>query len=568
MYNNKGLQLVWNGKDKIINHHNEIPFKILKEYKDKELKKDDSNSTENIIVRGDNLEGLKALLPYYYRSVKCIYIDPPYNTGMRQGEGGWVYSDKVDNPIMKKWLNKVVGGELSDYSRHTKWLCMMYPRLRLLHLLLKEDGIIFISIDDNEVYHLRLLLNEIFGSNNYIETLIWRKKEGGGQQDEYFVTEHEYIVAYAKNKSKFSLVERETSKKNGSYPYFDEKNKKHYRLVKLAKWGSGALKEDRPTMHFPIKDPDGKDNLPKSPDGRPGRWRYGQAGLRELLDNSLIEFSKKDGKWLAYEKEYEPSEDALRILKQRSIFYDLASTADGTNELKQIFGKKDVFPHPKPSDLIAELISLTTKKGDIILDSFGGSGTTGHATLKINKLDGGKREFILIQLDEGKEGEKINVCDTITSERVKRVINGYSYKNNKGGSIKVKGLGGGYKYYEVNGTLKDEKGFINSLLKKEDLAKLITFVETKKTKSKLSKLKDDFKLDEKNNIIIYFIHDHKILLDNKFLEKINYEKLKNDGRFIIVYAYGTNLDDEYLNENVENLRFMHIPNDLDKIAKI
>jgi len=567
MSNPVGLQLLWNGKGKIINHHNEVPFKIFKEIKGKSLFHNNLNSTDNMIIHGDNLDGLKALLPYYFNSVKCIYIDPPYNTGMRQGEGGWVYSDRVDSLIMKKWFNKVVGGESSDYSRHTKWLCMMYPRLKLLHMLLKENGVIFISIDYNELHHLRLLLNEIFGENNYIETIIWRKKEGGGQQDEYYVTEHEYILVYAKNKSKFSIIEKKVLKRTDDYKYFDKKKQKGYNLIKLAKWGSGALKEDRRTMHFPIKNPDGKDSYPVTPDGRPGRWRYGRVKINEMLNEGAIKFQKKSGKWEAYEKAYEADEEEYKVLKQRSIFYDIATTGDGTNELKEIFGKKDMFPHPKPSDLIAELILLTTSKDDIVLDSFAGSGTTADAVLKINKLDDNRRRFILIQMDEGKEGEKVNICDKITYVRVKKAIKGYSNKI-KNRIKKVKGLGGGLKYYGVNGTLKDEKGFINSLLSKEDLAKFIMFAETKESQTTLRKFSGDFKIGEKNNVIIYFIHDNKAMLDNRFLDKINYEELKEKGRFVVVYAYSTLLDDEYLEENKENLRFMQIPNDLGKIAKI
>jgi len=565
MSNPTGLQLVWNGKDKIINHHNEIPFRILNEIKSKSFKQDDKNSTENIIIRGDNLDGLKALKPYFYNSVKIIYIDPPYNTGQKQGSRGWVYSDRVDNPIMKKWFNKVVGAENEDYSRHTKWLCMMYPRLKLLYELLRENGIIFVSIDDNEVHNLRLLLDEIFGSGNFIAQLVWKKKAGGGSDTKYFAIDHEYVLVYAKNEN---FQERYfvglTQKLKEQYKYKDENydGLGPYKRKNLYQVG---IETDRPNLKYAIECPDGTKVMP------PTIWRWSKETFSKAKKEGKIDFVKnREGQWQIFTKMYLYDIDGEEYeIKPRSILVDMGMTKDGNKELKQIFGENNkTFDYPKPTSLIKYLIGIISKKDDIVLDSFAGSGTTGQAVLELNKGDKGNRKFILIQLDEGFEGEKVNICDTVTAERIRRVIKGYSYKDDKGKSGKVAGLGGGFKYYEVNGTLKDEKGFINSLLTKEDIAKFIIFSETKETLAKLDRFNGDFKIGEKNNVVFYFIHDKKILLDNKFLEKIEYEKLKKEGRFVVIYAYGTILDDAYLEENRENLRFMHIPNDLDKIAKI
>ena len=189
--------LTWVGKDKVVNHHHDVPFRVLRhENSFKAPEGTPKNSTENRIIHGDNLEALKSLLPEFEGQIKCIYIDPPYNTGNE----GWVYNDAVNDPKIKKWLGQVVGKEGEDLSRHDKWLCMMYPRLKLLHRLLADDGVLFVSIDDFEVQNLRPIMDEIFGLNNRIEQFIWKKSYGGGAKERYAVTVHEYILMYAKKK--------------------------------------------------------------------------------------------------------------------------------------------------------------------------------------------------------------------------------------------------------------------------------------------------------------------------------------------------------------------------------
>ena len=186
--------LNWIGKDKIINHHQEVPYKVLNhEYGFSENgKTNDAIESGNLIINGDNLEALKSLLPQYEGKVNCIYIDPPYNTGNES----WVYNDNVNSPQMKKWLGKVVGKESEDLTRHDKWLCMMYPRLKLLHKLLAKDGAIFISIDDNEQAHLKLMMDEIFGIGNFVANMIWQKRKGGGNDSSFIAIDHEYLFSY------------------------------------------------------------------------------------------------------------------------------------------------------------------------------------------------------------------------------------------------------------------------------------------------------------------------------------------------------------------------------------
>lgn len=396
-------QLQFKGKQFVQNHHLTVKFHELVPKKDKSLAKK-AGLNDNLIIHGDNLKALKALLPTYGGKVKCIYIDPPYNTGNEK----WKYNDNVNSPMMQEWLGKVVDRE--DLTRHDKWLCMMTPRLKLLRELLRDDGVIFISIDNNEQHRLRFLFDEVFGEENFVGMLIWRKKEGGGQTDEFFVTEHEYILVYRKT-SDFKWIDEEIPLEQMTFGKEDKLGK--YNLVKLAKWGTGAKREDRPGMYFPIKSPDEKNIYPKAPDGNDGRWRVGKNRMNLLIESNLIQWEKRNNEWVPYEKVYF-EEGNKKVIKERSILFDLATTGDGTNELTEIFGKKDLFENPKPSVLIKFLISHSTNKDSIILDSFAGSGTTGHAVLDLNKEDGGNRKFILVEMED--------YADSITAERVRRVI--------------------------------------------------------------------------------------------------------------------------------------------------
>ncbi len=374
----------------------------------------DWDTTQNLFIEGDNLEVLKLLQKSYANKVKMIYIDPPYNTGKE-----FVYPDKFQDNLdtylkytgqkgdegLKFTSNTETGGR-----KHTNWLNMMYPRLKLAKSLLTQDGVIFISIDDNEQANLKEVCDEIFGAENFIELFIWRKKSGGGQQDDYVVTEHDYIMCYARNKEEFKLNEKTAASKTAGYNFYDEVKNRKYKRVKLAKWGSAALREDRLTMYeYPeLVNPDGEQCLPVAPDGRPGRWRYGRQRVIEMLKNDDIDWENSSGDWLPYEKDYEPGEDDFSILKERSIFYDLVENGEGANELTNLFGIKDVFSNPKPTDLIAHLIylSLNPEEDQIVMDFFAGSGSTGSALYNFNKLTGSNSKYVLVQLPEKIEKDK------------------------------------------------------------------------------------------------------------------------------------------------------------------
>lgn len=377
------------------------------------------DTTKNMYIEGDNLEVLKLLQASYYRKVKMIYIDPPYNTG-----NDFVYEDDFADPMAKY---KEVTGQTTKSNPetmgryHTNWLNMMYPRLRLASNLLRDDGVIFISIDENEITNLKKVCNEVFGEENYIGSFIWRKKDGGGQAKEHFVIEHEFIVVYQKS-SQFTWYDKEEERDISSYNKVDERG--NFKITKLAKWGNTARREDRPSMYFSLIAPDGTEAYPIAPDGNDGRWRVGRERMQELLSNELIHWENKDGKWIPYEKEYFANQ--VKIIKQRSILYDVANTGDGSNILTGLFSRKDMFENPKPIELLKVFLEATTKEADTILDFFSGSATTSHAVMQLNAEDGGNRQFIMVQLpelcDEKSEAFKAgysNICE-IGKERIRR----------------------------------------------------------------------------------------------------------------------------------------------------
>lgn len=377
------------------------------------------DTTQNLYIEGDNLEVLKLLQTAYYRKVKMIYIDPPYNTG-----NDFVYEDDFADPMAryKEVTRQTTKSNPETMGRyHTNWLNMMYPRLRLAANLLRDDGVIFISIDDNEVTNLRKVCDEVFGEENFVGEFIWRKKDGGGQAKEHFVIEHEYIIVYQKS---YNFVWKDKVEYRTSKEYNKQDNNGIYKITKLAKWGNTARREDRPTMYFSLTAPDNSEVFPIAPDGGDGRWRVGKPRMDELLTNGLIHWERKDGKWIPYEKEYFANQE--KTIKQRSILYNTANTGDGTNILTGLFGKKDVFENPKPIEVIRLFIEATAKDNDIILDFFSGSATTANAVMQLNAEDGGNRQFIMVQLpevcDEKSEAYKAgykNICE-IGKERIRR----------------------------------------------------------------------------------------------------------------------------------------------------
>lgn len=396
----------------------------------------DWDKTQNIYIEGDNLEALKLLQKSYLGKVKMIYIDPPYNTG-----NDFVYNDDFSQSetdyneaagVTDELGNKFVKNTESNGRFHSDWCSMIYPRLQIARTLLKEDGAIFISIDDNEVDNLKKICSEIFGERNFVACINWRRS-GGRQDSKYYAVIHEYILCYAKSLEDFHSGEE--IKSDDVYPKYDEKQKRYYKTALLRKWGSNSLRENRPNLYYPIKAPDGTDVYPTiySVAGEPspatlneiqGCWRWGKATMAQAIEEGRVEFVKNQwGKWVPYEKTFAPKEGEEKTKKYTTWIDDLSN---GTGVLKNIFGTA-VFDYSKSPDMVYRFIKMANvEEDDVVLDFFSGSATTAHAIMKLNAEDGGYRKFILVQLpekaDESSEAYKAGyktICD-IGEERIRR----------------------------------------------------------------------------------------------------------------------------------------------------
>lgn len=380
------------------------------------------DTTENLIIEGDNLEVLKLLQKSYLGKVKMIYIDPPYNTGndfiypdnyTESLQTYLQYTGQVDAEGKKFGTNTEADGRF-----HSKWLNMMYPRLYLARNLLREDGVVLVSIDDREITSLRLLLSDIFGEENFLGTIVWHSKKGGGGDVKTVVAEHEYIVAYSKGNPEQSVGKQvadamplDLSDENGPYRKGRELNK----------WGAGSARADRPTMFYPVPGPNGEEVYPIRNDGSEGRWRLGKPAMLRIVNEGNALFEKRhDRTYIVYEKvrSAEPRAKAFR-----TILRDAGSAAEGTATLKQLFDGKSPFDFPKPVSLVCRLSEISgLEDEDVVLDFFAGSGTTADAVLQLNQQDGANRKFILVQLPEPTEREDYPTIADICKERVRRVI--------------------------------------------------------------------------------------------------------------------------------------------------
>ncbi|OGX06495.1 MAG: hypothetical protein A2Z88_11745 [Omnitrophica WOR_2 bacterium GWA2_47_8] len=443
-------ELNFKGKAFVQNHHFTVPVhEFVADAKKSKLKKGEKpRLDDNLIIHGDNLKALKALLPIYAGRIKCIYIDPPYNTGKEH----WVYNDNVNSPMMRAWLGKEVG--MDDLSRHDKWLCMMMPRLKLLQELLREDGVIFVSINDVEVSNLKLLMDEIF-SDGFITCLVRQTIKGGtGPSDSIRVT-HDYILAYAKDKDQVDIsgltaeaIELDQEDEKGKYA----------RGRELNKWGAGSRREDSPSMWFPIPGPGGKKVFPIRNDGSEGRWRWGKRRMLGAVAAGDVIFEKrKDGTYIVYEK---VRDNGGRTKSYQSLLLDRYTSAIGTEELKTIFDGKSLFDYPKPTSLMDVLFRISNvSDSDIVLDSFAGSGSTAHAALSYSRSEDMNAKFILVQIPEVIRNDKpaykygFRKVIELTAERVKRVIDGVSATKDE--ELK-KGLGGSFSYFELGDAIDKE----------------------------------------------------------------------------------------------------------------
>lgn len=543
--------LHWIGKDKVINHHLEVPYKLLNHTYGFSDWMQSSEKTEsgNKIIRWDNLEALKALLPEYEGKIKCIYIDPPYNTGNEK----WVYNDNVNSPTIKKWLHQTVGKEWEDLSRHDKWLCMMYPRLKLLHKLLAPDGAIFISIDDNEQANLKLMMDEIFWENNIIATTIWDLWTW--TQAWHFTRSHEYVFIYGKNKSKI--------------PNFS--------------WWEWDI-EDRALKKIWIKNPASEFMFPKwtkfdAPDWFELKGTWGKAEKITLVKWRLIAKNRKttedvilsawwaqknqmyswfdwnetwDSKWQLVKEFYFNKSWVLRYIKERSIvnpptvLRQIANTKNGTSLINDIL-ISNKFDFAKPKELIEYLIGLILKPWDIILDSFAGSGTTAHAVLNLNKQDGGNRKFILVEMED--------YAEEITAERVKRVIKWYGEWNKA-----VEGTGGSFDFYELGTPLIDEKWLLSNEASLDEIRQYICYTETSKPLWATRLVSHPYWLTrtEDRDHYFYYEKEYATILDREFLQTITEKQL-----YYTIWADECHLSESIMKKN--SITFRKIPRDIRKL---
>jgi len=466
--------LQFKGKTAVENYHHTVPHHRLEfDAKLSLLEEGQSPSLDgNLIIEGDNLVALKALLPTHAGRIKCIYIDPPYNTGNE----GWVYNDNLTQPQFKEWIGKAVGKEGEDACRHDKWCCMMYPRLMLLRELLSENGSIWISIDDSEVHALRNILDEIFGTENFVATIIWEKVYSPKSSAKFLSENHDYIICYAKDKSRWArrLLPR-TDEANARYSNPDNDHRDVWKPSDLSArnyYSKGS---------YSIECPGGR-IIDAPPAGR--FYTVSEEDFWELDADGRIWWGD-DGNSAPSIKRF-LSEVKDLVPETIWTYQEVGHTQQAKKEVLAIIGTPDEPVTPKPVDLIRRILWIASEPGDIVLDSFAGTGTTGHAALAAATEDDGARSFILVQMPhDGKEikDEQRNICETLTAERVRRAALGYRYTRRgvrgKQTKIDVPGLGGSFTYARVGDPLFGQyKTFGDSLPAFEDLASYVFYTET------------------------------------------------------------------------------------------
>jgi adenine-specific DNA-methyltransferase len=524
--------LNWIGKDKVINHHHVVPFRVLNHrYTFNGNTADLPGTSSNKIIHGDNLEALKALLPEYEGKVKCIYIDPPYNTGNES----WVYNDNVSNPRLKRWLGRVVGKESEDLTRHDKWLCMMYPRLMLLHKLLAKDGAIFISIDDHEHSNLKLLCDEIFGISNFVNNIIWQKKFSPQNDARYFSDNHDFIICYARDKTNWArnLLKR-TESQNTRYDNMDNDHR--------GPWTSGdmSVKTYSAATDYPITTPSGR--IVSPPKGY--CWRFSSEKFQELVQDNRIWFGPDDNNVPRYKR-------FLSQVQQGTVpvtiwpHSEVGHNQYAKQELRKIFQEVVPFDTPKPPTLVQRILEIATDPNAIVLDSFAGSGTTAHAVLNLNRQDGGNRKFILIELED--------YAEEITAERVKRVIKGYGDK---------KGTGGSFGYYELGEQLftGENNEYLNEAAGIDQIRSYVWYNETRSyLPISSASTENDSLLGIHHDTAYYFIYDpgHLTSLNFDTLSIISVQA----GQYI-TYADNCLLPRDFLFR--KNIVFKKIPRDISR----
>ena len=522
--------LQFKGKNIIWNHHLAVPYHTLDDVPQLDFYLPKAPDTGNILIEGDNLLALKALQLQFSGSVDCIFIDPPYNTGNED----WIYNDNANSPLINQWVGKVVGND--DLTRHDKWLCMMVPRLKLLRELLSKKGAIFITIDDNEDHKLRVILDEIFGEENFVAVFVRRRRKTQANLARNIAPVHEYIICYCKNIENFEAnkipYSQDFIKKTFSNPDNDPNG--IYQTGPLARPENSSNKEYTLTM----------------PNGRKikAKWSCSQETFdRYVAEKRLV--IPKDGEGMPRIKIY-LSESEGQI--PNTWWDDVATNDEAAKEIEELFGTTAAFTFPKPTGLIKRILQLASKKDSIILDSFAGSGTTAHAVLDLNKEDGGNRKFILVQMSEATENEvEKNICRDVTRERIKLAIEKFGYKS-------------GFRYQRVGIPLDPESLLNGKLPTYLQFAKYVYYLCTGES------LKNIKSVSEKNYFVgiygitlIFLVYTDeysklsRLALNLSLAEQI---RKNNPNKKAVVYAPACFLDEEYLDEH--QIEFVGIPYNL------
>ena len=584
--------LNWIGKDKVVSLHNDVPFHVLEHgygFTADGGKTEVETGSGNKIIHGDNLTALKSLLPEYEGRIDCIYIDPPYNTGNEN----WVYNDNVNDPHFKRWLGEVVGKEGEDLSRHDKWCCMMYPRLRLLKQLLSEHGVIFISIDDNEYATLHGLCDEILGESNYIATIVWQKRTSPDAR-RILSAGHEYILIYTKRLDEtfngiHKLSWNEESAKNYKNPDNDPRGP-WISTDCTAQAGHGTKNQ-----FYKMITPAGR--VIELPDNL--CWRFTKQRMDEEIAAGRIWFGV-DGRGVPRKKTYLSESEGHNVWTWWPNT-EVGHTQEATKELTNILEATAKFDYPKPVRLIKRALEIATNKDSIILDSFAGSGTTAHAVLDLNKKDGGNRKFILIEM--------MDYADTITAERVKRVMTGYPYKGEKKEEIyskkltpknitqgdkllaeaqakadeeaknytkvskpkiqdnclkvigttdeKMPGLGGAFDYYELGPSLFDKDGFLNEDVGEDAIREYVYYSETRQHLTRQRQESSKYLLDTFGGTAYYFYYEPHCMTSLDFKSPLHIAEKADQ---YIIYADVCYLPDDYMRKY--HIIFKKIPRDI------
>lgn len=585
--------LDWIGKDKVVNHHLEVPYRVLeRQYSyDEAGQHTEDIGSQNMIIHGDNLEALKSLLPRYEGKVKCIYIDPPYNTGNE----GWVYNDNVNDPKIKKWLGEVVGKEGEDLSRHDKWLCMMYPRLKLLQKLCSQDGCIAISIGIHELSNLLLVCQELFSTKQIMPVTV---KTSGGKPSGSFNVTHEYIAFVLPKDFKANpsvlTVNSESSpyhsmtlasfyqeqRPNQTYPIFVDSIG---RIVSCGK----SLQELIDCGEYSGDKKDFQFDYDHAPLGTTAVWPVSSKGLpcvwRQIAESTMKDWEKGYIKVIPQKSNKTKNKWAIQFLsdgiktkiengtfscKPQSqecptleiqnfatagitipTIWDSKSfyTAKGTEQINNVFEVKTAFTYAKPLDLICEILGRISCKDDYILDSFAGSGTTAHAVLNMNKADGGNRKFILVEM--------MDYANSITAERVKRVITGYGEDEKA-----VEGTVGNFSYYELGPVLLLPDGNLNEEVGSQKIREYVYYMETKETIPTEQPADEPYFMGLCRNTAYYFYYERESVttLDYAFLSTV---KTKSEG--YTIYADLCTIPQETLRKH--NVTFKKIPRDIARL---